>query len=94
MIHYPDEKAAGMVKHLASLAEDRVLVSFAPKTPYYAILKRVGELFPGPSKATRAYLHAEEDVEKALNEAGWKVVKREMTATQFYFSRLLEAVPM
>ena len=33
-------------------------------------------------------------VEKALNEAGWKVVKREMTATQFYFSRLLEAVPM
>ena len=94
MIHYPDEKAAGMVKHLASLAEDRVIVSFAPKTPYYTVLKRIGELFPGPSKATRAYLHKEEDVEAALNQAGWKVVKREMTATQFYFSRLLEAVPM
>lgn len=43
-------------------------------------------------QATRAYLHAEADVERSLNEAGFKVVKREMTATQFYFSRLLEAV--
>ena len=94
MIHYPQEKADGMVKHLASLADKRLMVSFAPKTPYYSVLKRIGELFPGPSKATRAYLHAEEDVERALNEAGWKVVKREMTGTQFYFSRLLEAVPM
>lgn len=94
MIHYPQDKADGMVKHLASLADKRLMVSFAPKTPYYSVLKRIGELFPGPSKATRAYLHAEEDVERALNEAGWKVVKREMTGTQFYFSRLLEAVPM
>jgi hypothetical protein len=51
-----------------------------------------GELFPGPSKATRAYLHAEADVEAALQRCGFKVVKREMTATSFYFSRLLEAV--
>ena len=94
MIHYPQDKADGMVKHLASLADKRLMVSFAPKTPYYSVLKRIGELFPGPSKATRAYLHAEEDVERALNEVGWKVVKREMTGTQFYFSRLLEAVPM
>lgn len=45
-------------------------------------------IFP---QATRAYLHTEADVEAALERAGWKVVKREMTATQFYFSRLLEA---
>jgi hypothetical protein len=30
------------------------------------ILKRVGELFPKGAKATRAYLHKEEDVEAAL----------------------------
>eukprot|EP00850_Spirogloea_muscicola_P013268 SM000089S23824 [mRNA] locus=s89:276576:279435:+ [translate_table: standard] len=93
LIHYPQDKAAGMIRHLASLAEKRLILSFAPYTPYYAILKRVGELFPGPSKATRAYLHAEEDVEAALKMAGWKVTKREMTATSFYFSRLIEAVP-
>ena len=42
-------------------------------------------------QATRAYLHAEADVEAALQKCGFKVVKREMTATSFYFSRLLEA---
>jgi magnesium-protoporphyrin O-methyltransferase len=42
-------------------------------------------------QATRAYLHAEADVEAALNRAGFKVTNREMTATSFYFSRLLEA---
>lgn len=94
LIHYPQEKAAGMISHLASRAEKRLLLSFAPKTPFYSVLKRIGELFPGPSKATRAYLHAEEDVEKALKEVGWVVKRREMTATKFYFSRLLEAVPV
>lgn len=47
---------------------------------------------PSLGQATRAYLHREEDVEAALQRAGFRVVKREMTATSFYFSRLLEAV--
>jgi magnesium-protoporphyrin O-methyltransferase len=91
MIHYPQDKADAMIAHLASLSKDRLIISFAPKTLAYSILKRIGELFPGPSKATRAYLHAEADVEAALGRAGFKVVRREMTATSFYFSRLLEA---
>jgi magnesium-protoporphyrin O-methyltransferase len=90
MIHYPQEKADAMVQHLASLADSRLIISFAPKTLAYTILKRIGELFPGPSKATRAYLHAEADVEAAAAAVGWKVKRREMTATSFYFSRLLE----
>ena len=90
MIHYPQDKADAMVQHLASLAESRLIISFAPKTLAYTILKRIGELFPGPSKATRAYLHAEADVEAAAAAVGWKVKRREMTATSFYFSRLLE----
>ena len=90
MIHYPQDKADAMVQHLASLAESRLIISFAPKTLAYSILKRIGELFPGPSKATRAYLHAEADVEAAAAAVGWKVKRREMTATSFYFSRLLE----
>lgn len=92
MIHYPQDKVDAMIAHLAGLSERRLIISFAPKTLSYSILKRIGELFPGPSKATRAYLHREEDVEAALQRAGFKVTKREMTATSFYFSRLLEAV--
>jgi magnesium-protoporphyrin O-methyltransferase len=92
VIHYPDSKMAGMIKHLTDCAEERVIMSFAPKTPYYSFLKRVGELFPGKSKATRAYLHAEDDIEQTFNRLGWKIVKRDMTATSFYFSRIVEAV--
>ncbi|CAK7336825.1 unnamed protein product [Dovyalis caffra] len=94
LIHYPQSKADGMIAHLASLAEKRLLLSFAPKTFYYDLLKRVGELFPGPSKATRAYLHAEADVERALKKVGWKINKRGLITTQFYFARLVEAVPV
>ena len=39
-----------MITHLAGLAEKRLIISFAPYTLYYSVLKRVGELFPGPSK--------------------------------------------
>merc|ERR1712232_879291 len=87
-IHYPTDKMSEMVGHLCSLAEDRVIISFAPKTWYYVFLKKIGELFPGPSKTTRAYLREEEVVRKALSEAGFKVAREEMTATNFYFSRL------
>lgn len=91
LIHYPPEKMEGMVRHLASLSNDRLVISFAPKTWYYTLLKRIGELFPGKSKTTRAYLHEEELVEAAINRAGFKVTRKEMTSTNFYFSRLFEA---
>lgn len=92
LIHYPPEKAGEMISHLSSLAESRVILSFAPKTWYYDLLKRIGDFFPGPSKATRAYLHPESYVVKILQENGWKIERNEMTKTRFYFSRLLEAV--
>jgi magnesium-protoporphyrin O-methyltransferase len=91
LIHYPQEKADQMIEHLGSLATDRLILSFAPKTPIYSLLKKIGELFPGPSKATRAYLHQESHVISVLKEQGWTIKRRELTATQFYFSRLLEA---
>lgn len=90
-IHYPTEKMAEMVGHLCSLSTDRVIFSFAPKTWYYVFLKKIGELFPGPSKTTRAYLHEETAVRDALSKAGFEVARDDMTATNFYFSRLLEA---
>merc|ERR1719223_2162162 len=92
MIHYPPEKMAEMVTHLGSVAEKRLIISFAPDTWYYRLLKKIGELAPGPSKTTRAYLHPEEAVVSALQAAGFKLSRTEMTGTNFYFSRLLEAV--
>lgn len=92
MIHYPTEKAAEMIRKLADRSDRRLIISFAPKTFLLSMLKKVGEFFPGPSKATRAYLHSEEDVRRALEKCGMTVKRAEFTGTRFYFSRLLEAV--
>jgi magnesium-protoporphyrin O-methyltransferase len=91
LIHYPQDKAMEMITHLSNLAESRLLLSFAPKTLGYSLLKKIGDFFPGPSKATRAYLHREADIVKALQQNGWTVQRQAMTKTRFYFSRLLEA---
>ncbi|MBF2004585.1 MAG: magnesium protoporphyrin IX methyltransferase [Chlorogloeopsis fritschii C42_A2020_084] len=91
LIHYPQDKADEMISHLCSLAQSRVILSFAPKTFGLSILKKIGSFFPGASKATRAYLHRETDVVKILEKNGFSVQRQAMTRTRFYFSRLLEA---
>jgi magnesium-protoporphyrin O-methyltransferase len=91
LIHYPEDKAAQMITHLATLAESRLILSFAPKTLALSLLKKVGEFFPGPSKATRAYQHREAEIVKILESNGFSIQRQAMTSTRFYFSRLLEA---
>lgn len=92
LIHYPRDKMDDMVGHLCSISKKRFIISFAPYTPIYAALKMLGSLAPGPSKATRAYLHAEADVVSALEKRGFKVKRNDLTAGNFYYSRILEAV--
>ena len=92
LIHYPTQEAANMITHLATLAESRLIISFAPKTFLLLILKKIGEFFPGPSKTTRAYQHKEADIIKILTNNGFKIKREGMTSTRFYFSRILEAV--
>ncbi|BAQ61762.1 Mg-protoporphyrin O-methyltransferase [Geminocystis sp. NIES-3708] len=92
LIHYPTNEAADMIKHLSSLAKSRIILSFAPKTFFLTILKRIGELFPGPSKTTRAYQHKEEDIINILKNNGFEIKRTGMTSTSFYYSRILEAV--
>lgn len=91
LIHYPQDKAVEMISHLASLAESRLILSFAPKTLALTLLKKIGDFFPGPSKATRAYQHREADIIKILESNGFSIKRNAMTSTRFYFSRLLEA---
>jgi magnesium-protoporphyrin O-methyltransferase len=91
LIHYPQEDAARMISHLCSMAESRLILSFAPKTLALSVLKKIGELFPGPSKTTRAYQHRETDVVRILQDNGFSIQRQGMTSTRFYYSRLLEA---
>jgi magnesium-protoporphyrin O-methyltransferase len=92
LIHYPQQDTVKMISHLASLAESRLILSFAPKTFLLSILKKIGEFFPGPSKTTRAYQHKEAEIIKILESNGFSIKRTGMTSTRFYFSRILEAV--
>ena len=91
LIHYPQDKMDEMISHLCSVAESRIILSFAPKTCFLTILKKIGSFFPGPSKTTRAYMHKETDVIAILEKNGFTLQRDSMTRTRFYFSRLLEA---
>ncbi len=92
LIHYPTEDAAKMINHLASLAENRLILSFAPKTLCLTLLKKIGEFFPGPSKTTRAYQHKEKDIIEILENNDFTIQRKDMTSTRFYYSCILEAV--
>ncbi len=91
LIHYPDAESPQMIAHLCSLAESRLILSFAPKTRALSLLKKIGGFFPGSSKATRAYLHPESAIVEILAKNGFQIQRDAMTKTSFYFSRLLEA---
>ncbi|MDA9638969.1 magnesium protoporphyrin IX methyltransferase [Synechococcus sp. AH-779-G23] len=89
-IHYPQPAAEEMVRHLCSLTEQRLIVSFAPYTPLLALLKGIGQLFPGPSKTTRAYTLKETGIVHAAESCGFKLIRRSLNKAPFYFSRLVE----
>lgn len=89
-IHYPQPAAEEMVRHLCSLTDQRLIVSFAPYTPLLALLKGIGQLFPGPSKTTRAYTLKETGIVHAAESCGFKLIRRSLNKAPFYFSRLVE----
>ena len=92
LIHYPSDNAAKMINHLASLTNSRIILSFAPKTFYLTVLKKIGEFFPGPSKTTRAYQHNKDMIIQTLKQNGFKIQRTGMTSTKFYYSQIIEAI--
>ena len=88
-IHYPQQPAEEMVRHLASMAERHLLVSFAPYTPLLALLKGIGQLFPGPSKTTRAYQLRESGIVAAAEASGFRPLRRSLLQAPFYYSQLI-----
>ena len=89
-IHYPQDPAEEMVRHLCSLSEETLIVSFAPYTPLLALLKQIGQLFPGPSKTTRAYTLREKGIVRAAKDCGFTPVRKKLNKAPFYFSQLIE----
>jgi len=90
MIHYPEAEALKMLSHLTSLTKQRLIFSFAPQTPLLNLLKKIGQLFPGASKTSRAYQHREATLVQHLGRLGWHVRRRATIGSRFYFAWILE----
>ncbi len=89
-IHYPQQQAEEMVRHLCGLSQERLIVSFAPYTPLLALLKRIGQFFPGSSKTTRAYMLNEAKIVSTARECGFQLIRSKLNKAPFYFSQLIE----
>ncbi len=89
-IHYPQKAAEEMVQHLCDLTKERLIVSFAPYTPLLALLKTIGQFFPGPSKTTRAYILRESGIVNVAKKNGFSLIQRKLNQAPFYFSQLIE----
>ncbi len=89
-IHYPQVAAEEMVNHLCGLSEEKLIVSFAPYTPFLAVLKKIGQFFPGANKTTRAYILKESGIINAARKCGFEVTRRKLNKAPFYFSQLIE----
>lgn len=92
LIHYPPKELEQMIEHLASLAESRIILSFAPFTVCLMLWKKIGELFSGSSKTTRAYMHHKFDIMDILEQKGFEIKRKDKIGTRFYFAYLVEAV--
>ncbi|GJQ13489.1 hypothetical protein GpartN1_g5280.t1 [Galdieria partita] len=90
LIHYSDAQLISLLDSLSRVAKRRMIITFAPKTLYYVLLKKIGEFFPGSSKATRAYLHREKDIIDSLQQRGWQKIRNEFVKTKFYFSQIVQ----
>ncbi|MBP0018320.1 MAG: magnesium protoporphyrin IX methyltransferase [Cyanobacteria bacterium SBLK] len=92
LIHYPPKELEEMIEHLTSLAESRIILSFAPFTVCLMLWKKIGELFSGSSKTTRAYMHHKFDIMDMLEQKGFEIKRKDKIGTRFYFAYLVEAV--
>jgi magnesium-protoporphyrin O-methyltransferase len=57
--------------------------------PLLAGLKRIGVVFPGPSKATRAYTLLKEGIVAAAERGGFRPQRRSINKAAFYCSGLI-----
>jgi len=81
-----------MLRRLASLASNKVVGSFALRTPLNDFWMRVGQRFHAKNRMTRLHMFTYDEVEQVLYRAGFKVTRQKRIKFFFYDSFVFEAV--
>jgi magnesium-protoporphyrin O-methyltransferase len=92
LFHYPYDEVADMLRRLAALSSQKIVGSFAIRTPLNDFWMKVGERFHSKNRMTRLYMFSYDEVEQILYRAGFKVTKTKRIRFFFYDSYIFEAV--
>jgi magnesium-protoporphyrin O-methyltransferase len=91
LIHYPAELFAPMLRHLAAMAGERLLFTYAPSTPLLAALHRAAALFPKSQRRTEIQMIPEALVRSTLAACGMRLTRSQRVSRGFYHVTLVEA---
>jgi len=93
LFHYPYDDVRKMLATLAAASGQKIIGSFAIRTPFNAFWMQIGKrFFHQKNRMTSLYLLSYNDVEQVLYRAGFKVTRTHRVKRFFYDSCLFEAV--
>ncbi len=94
LIHYPLVEVVRMLGVLASLTNDSILFTFAPRTPALAAMHAIGRLFPRGNRAPAIEPIDENQLRRSIASArelrGWDCARSARIAHGFYTSQCME----
>lgn len=96
VIHYERDDALGAIAGLAAMARERVLFTFAPRTPLLAAMHAVGQFFPRSDRSPAIVPVSERKlrggIEATLGKDGWRVGRTRLIQRGFYTSQAMELI--
>jgi magnesium-protoporphyrin O-methyltransferase len=90
---YSTPSAIDILRHLSSLARERLIFTFTPKTVLDYLLRAIGAIHARRSKALPLYTHSAKAILNAVESFGWTVHREVKFSSGFrsYFCTLVEA---
>jgi magnesium-protoporphyrin O-methyltransferase len=92
LFHYPYEEVSKMLTQLAHLGSNKVVGSFALRTPFNDFWMKVGQRFHAKNRMTKLFMFSYHEVEQILYRAGYKMTRTKRIKFFFYDSFVFEAV--
>ena len=96
LIHYAPADAAAALAALTERTGEKIVFTFAPKTPALALMHAAGRLFPRGNKAPAIQPVGAKAFARRLAEhgtpLGWHVGRTERVSHGFYTSQAMEIV--
>ena len=97
LIHYPLDSIVRLLEGFAPRTRERILFTFAPKTPALSVMKAVGKLFPRNDRSPSIEPVTEQALIEAINQSlthnfGYRVNRTRYVTTKFYKSEAMELI--